>query len=482
MPGPPAGLWTWERKPGTGDYRPVQDLREVNSRAMDIHPTVPNPYNLLSTLSPDRQWYTVLDLKDAFFCLRLHESSQSIFAFEWTDPEAGFSGQLTWTRLPQGFKNSPTIFDEALHQDLGPFRAANGEVTLLQYVDDLLLAAPSPEQCIESTKRLLDELARLGYRASAKKAQICQPEVVFLGYTLKEGKRWLTEARKKTVTMIPPLRSRRALREFLGTAGFCRLWIPGFAALAAPLHRLLKESSQFDWTSEHQEAFDQIKRALLSAPALTLPDGWPRCLRAIAAVAVLVKDADKLTLGQKLTVLAPHALESIIRQPPDRWLTNARITHYQSVLLDKDRITFGPPMAINPATLLPEEHGEEVIHKCQDILAEEAGVRSDLKDTPLPHSDVIWYTDGSSFLYEVSDSSYVVNALKSLECVGLIKSSSPDQQDPVWVPERLTRRIQHAATKDDAGCPDNAPGMPTREDGIKMGNTVGIPEADASTP
>ncbi|KAL6093820.1 hypothetical protein STEG23_031365 [Scotinomys teguina] len=176
-----------------------------------------------------------------------------------------------------------------------------------------------------------------------------------------------------------------------------------------------RESSQFDWTSEHQEAFDQIKRALLSAPALTLPDrpvaylskrldsvaqGWPRCLRAIAAVAVLVKDADKLTLGQKLTVLAPHALESIIRQPPDRWLTNARITHYQSVLLDKDRITFGPPTAINPATLLPEEHGEEVIHKCQDILAEEAGVRSDLKDTPLPHSDVIWYTDGSSFLYE----------------------------------------------------------------------------------
>ncbi|KAL6047068.1 hypothetical protein STEG23_026862 [Scotinomys teguina] len=243
--------------------------------------------------------------------------------------------------------------------------------------------------------------------------------------------------------MIPPPRSRQALREFLGTAGFCRLWIPGFVSLVAPLYPLLKESSQFDWTSEHQEAFDQIKRALLSAPALTLPDvskpfflyvderlevargvltqalgpwkqpvaylskrldsvaqGWPRCLRAIAAVAVLVKDTDKLTLGQKLTVLAPHALESIIQQPPDRWLTNTRITHYQSILLDKDRITFGPPTAINPATLLPEEHGEEVVHQCQDILAEEAGVRSDLKDTPLPHSHVIWYTDGSSFLHE----------------------------------------------------------------------------------
>ncbi|XP_066228780.1 uncharacterized protein [Saccopteryx leptura] len=431
------------KKPGTGDYRPVQDLREVNSRVMDIHPTVPNPYNLLSTLSPDRKWYTVLDLKDAFFCLRLHEDCQPLFAFEWTDPENGLSGQLTWTRLPQGFKNSPTIFDEALHQDLSAYRASTPEVTLLQYVDDLLLAAATREQCKQGTEKLLAELAKLGYRASAKKAQICQPEVTFLGYSLRDGKRWLTEARKKTVTQIPPPKNRKGLREFLGTAGFCRLWIPGFAAQAAPLYPLLKDGTEYTWGDEQQKAFDQIKRALLSAPALALPNiekpftlyvdekegiakgvltqslgpwkrpvaylskrldavakGWPGCLRVIAAVALLVKDADKLTLGQKLTVVAPQALESIIRQPPDRWLTNVRITHYQSLLLDKDRITFGSPTVLNPATLLPREEGGTVHHQCRDILAEEAGIRKDLRDTPLPQSDLIWYTDGSSFLYE----------------------------------------------------------------------------------
>lgn len=119
------------KKPGTGDYRPVQDLREVNKWVLDIHPTVPNPYNLLSSLPPDRTWYSVLDLKDAFFCLRLHPQSQSMFAFEWRDPENGKAGQLTWTRLPQGFKNSPTLFDEALHRDLAFFRANNPQVTLL---------------------------------------------------------------------------------------------------------------------------------------------------------------------------------------------------------------------------------------------------------------------------------------------------------------------------------------------------------------
>ncbi|KAK1346142.1 hypothetical protein QTO34_008611 [Cnephaeus nilssonii] len=432
------------KKPGTGDYRPVQDLREVNKRVQDIHPTVPNPYNLLSSLPPDHIWYTVLDLKDAFFCLRLHPSSQNIFAFEWRDPDSGTTGQLTWTRLPQGFKNSPTLFDEALHQDLTHFRASHPQVTLLQYVDDLLLAGATEEECQRGTGLLLEELAHLGYRASAKKAQICQREVTYLGYTLKGGQRWLTEARKQTVTQIPVPRSPRQVREFLGTAGFCRLWIPGFATLAAPLYPLTRESAPFEWGNGQQQAFDDIKKALLSAPALALPDaakpfvlfvdkrrgvargvltqplgpwkrpvaylskkldpvasGWPACLRSVAAVAVLVKDADKLTMGQKLTVIAPHSLESIIRQPPDRWLSNARMTHYQSLLLNEDRIQFGPPAILNPATLLPETSTQEsVLHTCQEILAEETGTRRDLRDQPLPDAQLTWFTDGSSYIIE----------------------------------------------------------------------------------
>ena len=162
----------------------------------------------------------------------------------------------------------------------------------------------------------------------------------------------------------------------------------------------------------------KIKTALLSAPALALPDltkpftlyidecarvargvltqalgpwkrpvaylskkldpvasRWPSCLKAIAAMALLVKDADKLTLGQHVTIVAPHALESVVHQPPDRWMTNAQMTHYQSLLLT-ERITFTPPAILNPATLLPEEEASTPIHCCADILAEETGVRT----------------------------------------------------------------------------------------------------------
>jgi hypothetical protein len=67
--------------------------------------------------------------------------------------------------------------------------------------------------------------------------------------------------------------------------------------------------------------------AYLSKKLDPVAKGWPSCLRAIAATKVLVKDADKLTMGQNVTVVAPHSLESIIRQLPDRWMTNAQMTH-----------------------------------------------------------------------------------------------------------------------------------------------------------
>jgi hypothetical protein len=43
--------------------------------------------------------------------------------------------------------------------------------------------------------------------------------------------------------------------------------------------------------------------------------GWPPCLRIIAAVALMVKDTDKLTFGQHLKVVTPYAVEGGPKAP-----------------------------------------------------------------------------------------------------------------------------------------------------------------------
>ena len=194
---------TYKKKPGGTDFRPVQDLREVNKQVNDIHPTVPNPYTLLSGLPPDYVWYTVLDLKDAFFSLPLAPLSQEIFTFKWITEGSQTSGQLTWTRLPQGFENSPTLFNEALGEDLHEYRVDHPNIVLLQCVDDPMLAATTEKACLEKTGNLLQTLGTLGYQVNAKKAQIAKQKVIYLGYKIKQGWRWLTQAMKEAILQIP---------------------------------------------------------------------------------------------------------------------------------------------------------------------------------------------------------------------------------------------------------------------------------------
>ena len=77
--------------------------------------------------------------------------SQAIFTFEWEDPVLSTEQQLIWTP-PQGFKNSPAIFGETLASDLDSFHPEEYGCWLLQYGDDLLLAARDLGKMLERDK------------------------------------------------------------------------------------------------------------------------------------------------------------------------------------------------------------------------------------------------------------------------------------------------------------------------------------------
>ena len=62
------------------------------------------------------------------------------------------------------------------------------------------------------------------------------------------------------------------IRSFLGLAGYYRRLIEEFFRIAAPMTRLTRKEVKFDWDDRCEEAFQDLKRRLTTAPILIVPD------------------------------------------------------------------------------------------------------------------------------------------------------------------------------------------------------------------
>ena len=75
----------------------------------------------------------------------------------------------------------------------------------------------------------------------------------------------------QAIQQWPQARTARALRGFLGLAGFYRRFIRSYATLVAPLSQLLTKEG-FTWTLEATVAFQNLKNVVNNSPVLALPD------------------------------------------------------------------------------------------------------------------------------------------------------------------------------------------------------------------
>ena len=129
---------------------------------------------------------------------------------------------MTWTLLPQGFRDSPHLFGQALSQDLldldlGP----NGKI--LQYINDLLICSPDEENAQQHAIKVLNFLVERGYKVFCAKAQMVETKVTHLGVQITHGSRRLSSDRVQGILQLPSPMTRKQLPAFLRLNGYCRI-------------------------------------------------------------------------------------------------------------------------------------------------------------------------------------------------------------------------------------------------------------------
>ena len=141
----------------------------------------------------DSKWFSVLDLKDAFFCSRWIKSATVCL---WlVEPRNKSRSLIPLDCAASRIEELPDYFRKVLAQDLRDVQLKSR--VLLQYVDDILIASSNYEGCLHTTTSVLNHLARTGYKVLPHKAQICKQEVAYLGFQLKQGTRYDPDGRQK---------------------------------------------------------------------------------------------------------------------------------------------------------------------------------------------------------------------------------------------------------------------------------------------
>lgn len=113
---------------------------------------------------------------------------------------------------------------------------------------------------------------------------------------------------------------------------------------------------------------------------------------------MLIKKSKKLTLRQPITIYTPHSVLTIINTKKKTWLSPKQMAKYQATLLDQKNIQLQTSNTLNPATLMPLKQDKRLQHNYIKTIKNIYASRPNLKNAPLPNTNLKLYTDKNSFI------------------------------------------------------------------------------------
>ncbi|GJP69600.1 hypothetical protein CLOP_g592 [Closterium sp. NIES-67] len=262
-------------RPSTSPYgapvlftpKPDGSLRMcINYRALNKQ-TIKNKYPILriNDLLDQLRGATVfskLDLRSGYWQIRMADNSIHKTAFRTQ------YGSYEYLVMLFGLTNAPATFQAEMNHILRPLL----DDCVVVYLDDILIYSRDMKQHVEHLRRVFEILRRERFYVKLSKREFALEKVQFLGHLVSAQGVHVDPKKIEAVRTWKTPENVKELQQFLGFANYYNRFVPQYAKLAAPLTNLLKKNTPYKWEPKHQEAVEQLKQALTSAPVLILPD------------------------------------------------------------------------------------------------------------------------------------------------------------------------------------------------------------------
>lgn len=261
-----------------GSLRFCLDARKLND--VTIKDSYPIPYisSILDNLKGAR-YLTSLDLSSAYWQIPLEENDHSSSDNELDNSSSCQKtafivpgrGLFEFRRMPFGISNAGAemqrLVDNLLLHQFGD--------KVFAYLDDLLIATETFEEHIEILNKVFEALKQAGLTIKLEKCKFCREELKYLGYVINEKGLKTDPDKLKSIENFPLPSTAKQLRGFIGLCSYYRRFVKHFSSIIAPMTSMLgkrKGKDGITWSEEALLAFNQLKKALTTAPVLASPD------------------------------------------------------------------------------------------------------------------------------------------------------------------------------------------------------------------
>ncbi|CAI6375162.1 unnamed protein product [Macrosiphum euphorbiae] len=247
------------RKKEKNSYRLVVSYKELNNIIESDQYPLPRTIDLFRSLEGSK-FFTTLDLNSGFFQIPVREQDQYMLAFTTVH------GLMTFTRLPQGFKNSSAIFQRELNKAFSDYLYKS----VIIFIDDLATFGENFETALHNLRNVFEIINQFGFSLKTAKCTIFAQKIELLGHQISsEGLKPL--ARNTTaITNFEQPKTAKQVRSFLGMCSYYRRLVKDFSHIANPLFQLTKHDNNkyITWNNDHEDAFNKLKTILTSEPVI----------------------------------------------------------------------------------------------------------------------------------------------------------------------------------------------------------------------
>ncbi|XP_045026270.1 uncharacterized protein LOC123470258 [Daphnia magna] len=201
--------------------------------------------------------FSSLDLASGYWQVSVADSDRYKTAFVTPD------GLFEFKRLPFGLENAPATFQRLMDRVLGRLKWK----MCLVYLDDILVFGKTFGEHQERLQQVLVALEKANLTLNLRKCVFGTSRVKHLGHVIS-GEGICPDPEKVSALTDFPVNNVKSLRAFLGLASFYRKFIADFAAIAHPLHALLKKNARWDWGETQEKAKGTLVKRLCHTPVL----------------------------------------------------------------------------------------------------------------------------------------------------------------------------------------------------------------------